>query len=91
MELRQGDGLIIVVARIREGNLEISVEDNGVGISPEIIEKLERGENVSGKTQIGIQNVKERIQLNFGTNYGMKIESRQWEGTKITLILPVLE
>lgn len=91
VELRQGDGLIIVVARIREGNLEISVEDNGVGISPEIIEKLERGENVSGKTQIGIQNVKERIQLNFGTNYGMKIESRQWEGTKITLILPVLE
>ena len=91
VELRQGDGLIIVVARIREGNLEISVEDNGVGISQEIIEKLERGENVSGKTQIGIQNVKERIQLNFGTNYGMKIESRQWEGTKITLILPVLE
>ena len=91
VELRQGDGMIIVIARIRGENLEISVEDNGVGISPEIIEKIERGERVNEKTQIGIQNVRERIQLNFGTNYGMKIESQQWKGTKITLILPVIE
>lgn len=91
VELRKGDGLILVVAKPRDGNLEISVEDNGVGISQDIIDRIERGENVSEKTQIGIQNVKERIQLSFGTNYGMKIESRQWEGTKITLILPVIE
>lgn len=91
VELRQGDGLIIVTARRREENLEITVEDNGVGIAPEVMEKLDRGERVSEKTQIGLQNVKERIQLNFGMNYGMRIESRQWKGTKITLILPAIE
>ena len=83
--------MIIVLARIQEENLVITVEDNGVGIAPEILERINRGENVSEKAQIGVQNVKERIQLNFGVNYGMHIESRQWKGTKITLTLPVLE
>lgn len=91
VELRKGEGIIVIMARIRQENLEITVEDNGVGIAPEIIERIERGENVSEKTQIGILNVKERIQLNFGANYGMKIESAQWKGTKITLTLPIIE
>ena len=91
MELKKEEGMIIVLARIQEENLVITVEDNGVGIAPEILERINRGENVSEKAQIGVQNVKERIQLNFGVNYGMHIESRQWKGTKITLTLPVLE
>ena len=43
------------------------------------------------KAHVGIVNVKERIQLNFGGNYGMKIESVQWKGMKIILNLPAVD
>lgn len=91
VELRKGDGLIVITARKKEEDIEVTVEDNGVGISEEMIERINRGERVGGTAHVGILNVKERIQLNFGMNYGMKIESTQWEGTKIILTFPAID
>lgn len=91
IELKRGEGMILVVARTAGENLVVTVEDNGVGIAPEVMEQLKRGERVSQRMQIGIQNIRERIQLNFGAEYGLEIESRQWKGTKMTLKLPQIE
>lgn len=91
VEFKKEEGLIVVTARASGGDVVITVEDNGLGIGPEIIERINRGEPVSDKTHVGILNVKERIQLNFGGNYGMKIESIQWMGTKIILTVPAVD
>lgn len=91
VEFKKGEGLIIITARIEDEAVLITVEDNGVGIAPEILEKINRGEQLGSKTHVGIVNVKERIQLNFGESYGMRIESAQWKGTKIVLTLPALD
>lgn len=91
VEFKKGEGMIAVTARARDGNVMVTVEDNGVGISEETLAKIERGEKISGETHMGIANVQERIQLNFGENYGMKVESTQWKGTKITLTFPELD
>lgn len=91
VEFKKGEGLIIITARLRNEAVMITVEDNGVGIAPEILEKIHEGEQLGSKTHVGIVNVKERIQLNFGESYGMHIESIQWKGTKIVLNLPALD
>ena len=91
VEFKRGEGLIIITARAYDGGVAVTVEDNGMGIAPEIIEKINRGERMGEKAHVGIVNVKERIQLNFGGNYGMKIESVQWKGTKIILNLPAVD
>lgn len=91
VEFKKGEGLIVITARIQDEKVVITVEDNGVGIAPEVLEKIERGEQLGSKTHVGIVNVKERIQLNFGESYGMQIESAQWSGTKIVLTLPALD
>lgn len=91
VEFKKGEGLIIITARKKDGDVVVTVEDNGMGIAPEVIEKIERGEQINEKTHVGIVNVKERIQLNFGESYGMNIESRQWEGTKIVLTFPAID
>lgn len=91
VEFKKGEGLIVITARIQDEAVMITVEDNGLGIMPEILEKIHRGEQLGSKTHVGIVNVKERIQLNFGENYGMRIESIQWKGTKIVLTLPALD
>ena len=91
VEFKKGEGMIIITAREKDGDVVVTVEDNGMGIQPEVIEKINRGEQISEKTHVGILNVKERIQLNFGENYGMKIESTQWMGTRIILTFPAID
>lgn len=91
VEFKKGEGMIVITARAMDGDVAVTVEDNGLGIAPEVIEKIQRGEQINEKTHVGIVNVKERIQLNFGENYGMEIESTQWEGTKIILTFPMID
>jgi two-component system sensor histidine kinase YesM len=75
---------------VREGKLRLAVEDNGVGMSPGravgLLEESPGGEGAG----IGLRNVHERIRLNFGEAYGLRIESEREEGTVVTVWLPVL-
>lgn len=91
VEFKKEDGMIVITARARGGDVLITVEDNGMGIAPEVLDKINRGEQMSEKVHVGIVNVKERIQLNFGGNYGMNIESAQWKGTRIVLSFPAID
>lgn len=43
------------------------------------------------RRKIGVSNVNDRIQLNFGREYGLHIDSHPGEGTTCTLTLPRLE
>lgn len=91
IEQKQGDGLVILTARQIRDTVVVTIEDNGQGMEPDIIKKIEHGEMVSEKIHIGIGNVKERIQLNFGENYGVRIESVPGKGTRIILTFPVID
>lgn len=80
----------------------ISVEDNGVGISEsrlrELREKLSENRladhesggsgSVRGIGGIGIVNVHRRIQMVFGEQYGLQIESEIGQGTKLIMLMP---
>lgn len=75
----------------------VSVEDNGAGMMSdklaELHEKLNAnrlGDESDGKKDgIGILNVHRRIQMVFGEEYGLRIDSELERGTKIRLIFPV--
>ena len=64
-----------------ETRLHLLVEDDGVGIPEANLAKLfEQG--------IGISNVKERLQVLFGTDYKMWIDSKPGEGTRTGIEIP---
>ncbi len=66
--------------------LMFSVEDDGVGMPAEQVQKLFT--MPPGKSGIGLRNVHERIQLTCGTNYGLTIHSVEEEGTTVFVRLP---
>ena len=71
----------------RDGEfLCLEIEDDGVGMAPEIVEKLSE---INTEVGYGIYNVHERIQLAFGDEYGVKVDSQPMIGTKISLQLPL--
>ena len=71
----------------------IRIEDNGVGIPQEKVEDLRN--HIAGKdgemvtSNIGLFNIYQRIKLFYGGEYGMTLESREGQGTRFTLTLPL--
>lgn len=80
---------------IENNQLIIRIEDNGVGISDDIISEFEtkRQERVnkSKMTGIGLTNVDELIRIRFGATYGIKLSKAKEHGTVVTFILPVIK
>ncbi|SHJ65436.1 two-component system, sensor histidine kinase YesM [Dethiosulfatibacter aminovorans DSM 17477] len=83
-------GMIWIRLTDKDEYMEIIIQDNGVGMDEETVRKLlEPGEKGgSGKGGIGVLNVDQRIKLHYGDEYGIDIESEEFEGTKITMKLP---
>ena len=92
LEPRISGGTVTIRSRItEEGRLMVEVEDDGVGMAPE----REDGAPVSGLvragTGIGMRNVRERMKVLYGQLAEVEINSRPGRGTKVTLLMPVLD
>lgn len=80
----------VTVEAVEAEKMKITVWDNGVGFKKDILEKIERNESIEkGGEHIGIQNVKERIQVFYGQTADMRIESVPGN-TLVTLLLPLM-
>ena len=83
---------ITILGFLENGKLIFQVEDNGIGMTEDEIKNvLNNKENdKTGFNHIGINNVRSRIKLNCGQEYGLKIESEKNKFTRVTLIHPIL-
>jgi len=85
-------GIIRITAQQTEGVLSVHIIDNGMGIPPEELDALlAKKQGEGGFVRIGLANVNQRIQLGFGSGYGVTVESKVDCGTEVLLRLPVLE
>lgn len=75
-----------------DGDIYITVSDNGFGMSQDQLEFLLTDDTRVRKkgSGVGLINVQRRIQLRFGEQYGLKIESEPDEGTVVTIHLPAI-
>ena len=67
-------------------NVIIELSDDGKGFEVTVDALAPHPE----RKRIGVANVNDRIQLNFGRKYGLKIDSQPGNGTTCTLTLPEL-
>ena len=90
MEFMDGDGEIRVRVLEKDGDLIMTVSDNGLGMTKEQVERMlsDMGHVPSKRgSGIGVRNVNERIKLYFGKEYGLSIESELDVGTTVTIRL----
>ncbi len=72
-------------------NILFVVADDGVGMEEEELARLREEIQKPCKateTGFGMANVNERIHMNFGWNYGITIESKAGEGTRVEILIP---
>lgn len=67
------------------------ITDTGEGFEPDILEKLNNGEQIikEGKKRIGIANVRSRLQLLYGDDAGVKFYNNQPKGAVVKIRFPV--
>ncbi|MEI7348372.1 histidine kinase, partial [Pectobacterium parmentieri] len=92
VEPRDTKSHIILRATDDGKDVIIEVTDNGDGISQEDIEHILSGNQNRQKGGIGINNIKNRLQLLFGESYGLKIISphKPMLGTTIKIRFPLV-
>lgn len=88
---------IAIITNDVDGNLEITVQDNGIGMSEQLVAEMieePRDDNrhpvvlgTEGK-QVGLRNIIARCRLYYGDNFEVKINSTPHVGTEITLRMP---
>ncbi len=88
---KKGLGIIIIRSRIVEDQWQLSVIDDGIGMSEERKQLiLQEGiKDITGLSSVGMNNVIERMRLLYKEENVITIESKLGKGTCITLHFPL--
>lgn len=82
-------GKILISSEVIQNTVYLYVEDNGMGMEPDVAENLLTDTGTSdSKEGFAIKNVHNRLELYYGTEYGLKVESQLGQGTRITVTVP---
>ncbi len=81
------EGEIRVRVRTEGEDVLFTVEDNGSGMDQQQIQAI-MSKDRSDHAGIGIKNVNDRLKIYFGSRYGITIDSRPDEGTRVTVRMP---
>ena len=83
--------IVSITAKKTANTIEITICDNGIGIEKDKLEEIKQllnNDDYYGN-HVGLYNVHSRLQLYYGENYGLSIDSKVNVGTKIILCIKV--
>jgi two-component system, LytTR family, sensor kinase len=89
----RGGGSIDIVARDEGSDCAITVEDDGVGMDPELLrsgpaDALADAGSGNQSAHVGLTNVDHRLRAAFGDDYGLVVETALGAGTKVVMRVP---
>ncbi|MNP47361.1 putative sensor-like histidine kinase [compost metagenome] len=94
LDSKSGEWRLQINVIQQDADVCIIVSDNGVGMDHVTLEELRKqlryldGELWTSGNRIGLQNVASRIQMHFGTEYVVTVQSQLNEGTQVTVKIP---
>ncbi len=99
LERKMDQGLIRIYCTLSQRELLIYVQDNGIGIPAETVDRIrqrihetvgvpQRTSKGTDGSGIALNNVHQRLQILFGPQYGLELMSTPNIGTQICLSLP---
>jgi two-component system LytT family sensor kinase len=93
---KPGVGTISIVAADAGAECHITVEDDGVGMDPELLMRRAGGapggadaaEDEGSGRHVGLGNVDDRLRSVFGESFGLVVETALGAGTKVSMRVP---
>ncbi|ARI78782.1 sensor histidine kinase [Halobacillus mangrovi] len=99
--LHERKGIISIQAYTEGNDIKVVLSDNGDGMDPEVLQNLrvsllegtdvaETSKRMKTGSGIGLYNVHERVQLYYGKEYGLTINSKEGHYTEVIVTIPCL-
>ena len=89
IKIRRRKGLIRIKGRVQDEHLILEVVDDGSGMTKERLEEV-RAFLVDGRREgFGMRTVHQRLQILFGKEYGLAMESTPHVGTRVIVTIPM--
>lgn len=94
---REGQGTITISGELVPGGIRFTVEDDGIGMSPDRLKWLQeqltehpqqQDREKAGRGSYGLRNVHKRLLLHYGRDAGLEIESTEGAGTRVLFTIP---
>lgn len=82
-------GSIRLTGREKNGCVILEVIDDGYGMSQERLEQLKASLTDGTNEGFGLRTVHQRIQILFGAEYGLALQSEPGKGTRISVTIPM--
>ena len=86
----KGGGYVEIIARDEGSDCVITVEDDGVGMDPDVLRTGVGDALADSKdsAHVGLTNVDHRLRAAFGNDYGLVVETAIGAGTKVVMRVP---
>lgn len=89
LEKSSKEGNIVIMGWIEEDTMVFVISDDGVGIPPEKLNTILTGNSTGSKgSNIAISNTHKRIQLCYGSEYGLRYRSKTGCETEVEIRIP---
>lgn len=90
LEKPSKSGTIVLTGWMEGTDIVLLVSDDGVGIAPDKLSTILSGSgtSVSGGTNIAIYNTHRRLQVLYGSEYGLSYSSHLDQGTEVQIRIP---
>ena len=91
IKTKRAKGTIRVTGRLDGDCIRLEVSDDGIGMDVDTLARIRNDITKhckETKAGFGLANVNERIRMNYGAEYGMKIDSKEGIGTTIVVTIP---
>lgn len=101
LELKLGEGKITIHIAATDSSLKINVADDGMGMTQEKVDELNRGDDDRSEEEVSkestkrhngvaVKNIRKRLKLYWGEKAHMIVVSELGTGTQVHLSMPLL-
>ena len=94
LETSDKTGTIVLTGWLEDSDIVLLISDNGVGIPPKkldtlLVEKtITETTNAASGTNIAVYNTHRRLQILYGSDYGLSYTSNPGQGTEVEIRIP---